>query len=165
MIAECFFFAEGLTQTWLFDNLFSESSANSSRSSSRSTSKDDSESQNEADDEREDDDDHDFLGSGSDTWPRQTRVQSEHSARFFNDPNALYKFVCEEDSRRTEVKFRLGIRDRQNLWGELKKILCVLYARKDSDRRACNFLKEVPTAHLNEAVECSHVTSWWTWCS
>ncbi|XP_074613396.1 uncharacterized protein LOC141873316 isoform X2 [Acropora palmata] len=142
------------------------SSANSSRSSSRSTTKDNSESENEADDECEDDDVHDFLGSGSDVWARQTSVPSKHNARFFNNHDALYKFVCEEDSRRSEIKFRLGIRDRQNLWGELRNILCVLYTRKGSDRMARDFLKKVPTEYLNESVEYFQLTAGLScWCS
>ncbi|KAK2563687.1 hypothetical protein P5673_012666 [Acropora cervicornis] len=142
------------------------SSANSSRSSSRSTTKDNSESENEADDECEDDDVHDFLGSGSDVWARQTSVPSKHNARFFNNHDALYKFVCEEDSRRSEIKFRLGIRDRQNLWGELRNILCVLYTRKGSDRMARDFLKKVPTEYLNESVGYFQLTAGLScWCS
>ena len=114
----------------------------------------------------EDDDDHDFLGSGSDMWAHQTSVQSKRNARFFNNHYALYKFVSEEDSSRTEIKFRIGIRDRQNLWGELKNILCVLYNRKGSDRTARYFLKEVPTEYLNEAVGYFHATARQScWCS
>lgn len=169
MIAECFLL-QALRKLDFYDNLFSGSSANSSRSSSRSslrsTTKDDSERENEADDECEDDDDHDFLGSGSDVWARQTSVPSKHHARFFNNHDALYKFVCEEDSRRSEIKFRLGIRDRQNLWGELRNILCVLYTRKGSDRMARDFLKEVPTEYLNESVEYFDLTAGLScWCS
>ena len=165
MIAECFLL-QALRKLDFYDNLFSGSSANSSRSSSRSTTKDNSESENEADDECEDDDVHDFLGSGSDVWARQTSVPSKHNARFFNNHDALYKFVCEEDSRRSEIKFRLGIRDRQNLWGELRNILCVLYTRKGSDRMARDFLKKVPTEYLNESVGYFQLTAGLScWCS
>ena len=121
------------------------------RSTSHSSSVDDSESQDEADDEYEHDDD-DFLGSGSDLWTRANSLLSERNATFYNHHKAFYKFVCEEDSSRTGIKISLGITDRLNLQGDLKGILCVLHARRDSDKSARNFLKRLPRQLLYEAV-------------
>ena len=121
------------------------------RSTSQSSTVDNSESQDEADDEYEDDDD-DFLGSGRDLWTRANSLLSERNATFYNHHKAFYKFVCEEDSSRTEIKISLGITDRLNLPGKLKDILCVLHARRDSDKSARNFLKRLPRQLLYEAV-------------
>ena len=113
---------------------------------------DESESQGEADDECEDDDE-DFLGSGSNVWNRLHSALSEREATFYNHPQAFYKFVCEEDSSRTEIKLTLGINDRFNLPVKLKHILCVLYARKSSDKNARSFLRKLPRKLLNEAID------------
>ena len=105
----------------------------------------------EADDEYDEDDDN-FLGSGSDLWNRVNSVLSEREATFYNHPKAYYKFISEEDSSRTDIKISLGINDRLNLPGKLKHILCVLYARRDSDRNARNFLRRLPRPLLEEAL-------------
>lgn len=124
------------------------SQSSSSRSTSRCSTEGDLDSQHDADDEYEDDDD--FLGSRSDMWARSNSVLAVRNATFFNDHNAFYKFIGEEDSSRTEIKIRLGIRD---LLGELNKILCVLYTRKGSDRSARIFVERVPREQLNEAID------------
>lgn len=121
-----------------------------SRSTSRSTTVNDSESQDEADDEYEEDDD--FLGNGSDLWTRTNSALSERGATFYNHHKAFYKFVCEEDSSRTEIKITLGFSDRLKLPAKVKNILCVLYTRKDSDRSARKFLKRLPRQLLKEAI-------------
>ena len=126
---------------------FTGTPATSSRSTSRSTGA----SSDEADDECDDDDD-DFLGSASDIWSRVNSEQSERDRTFYNHPKAFYKFICEEDTSRTEVKITLGITDRLNLPDKLKHILCVLYARKDSDKAARRFLKRLPRGLLEDAV-------------
>lgn len=124
--------------------------ASSSRSTSRSTGES-STSSDEADDECDDDDD-DFLGSVSDIWSRVNSGQSERDTTFYNHPKAFYKFICEEDTSRTEVKITLGITDRLNLPAKLKHILCVLYARRDSDKAARRFLKRLSRGLLEDAV-------------
>lgn len=131
---------------------FAGSPASSSRPTSRSTGAGSTSSEEEADDEGEDDDDDDFLGSASDIWSRAHSGLSERDATFYNHPKAFYKFICEEDSSRTEVKISLGITDRLNLPAKLKNILCVLYARRDSDKAARTFLKRLPRGLLDDAV-------------
>lgn len=130
---------------------FTGSSTSSSRPTSRSTRTDSNDSDDEADDECDDDDD-DFLGSVSDVWSRINSVRSERDASFYNHPKALYKFISEEDTSRTEVKITLGIADRLNLPDGLKHILCVLYARRDSDKAARIFLRKLPRGLLDDAV-------------
>ena len=130
---------------------FTGSPASSSRSTSRSTRTGSNGSEEEADDECDDDDD-DFLGSASHIWSRVHSAQSERDATFYNHPKAFYKFICEEDSSRTEVKITLGITDRLNLPDKLKHILCVLYARRHSDRAARSFLRRLPRGLLDDAV-------------
>ena len=125
------------------------SPASSSSSSSRSTRTVSGEG---ADDEYEDDDD-DFLGSASDIWNRFNSAQSENETRFYNHPDALYKFISEEDTSRTEVKITLGIADRLNLPTKLKHILRVLYTRKNSDKAARSFLKRLPAGLLDDALD------------
>ena len=131
---------------------FTGSPASSPRSTSRSTRTGSSESEEEADDER-DDDDEDFLGSASDVWSRVNSVRSERDATFYNHPKAFYKFICEEDSSRTDVKITLGIIARLNLRDKLKHILCVLYTRRDSDKAALSFLRRLPRGLLDDAVD------------
>lgn len=77
-------------------------------------------------------------------------MRSERDASFYL--KALYKFISEEDSSRTEVKITLGITDRLNLPDGLKHILCVLYARRDSDKAARIFLRKLPRGLLDDAV-------------
>jgi len=120
-------------------------------SSSRSTRIGSNDSEEEADDEYDDDDD-DFLGSASEVWSRVNSGQSERDATFYNHPKAFYKFICEEDSSRTDVKIALGITDRLNLPDKLKHILCVLYTRRVSDNTARSFLRRLPRGLLDDAV-------------
>ena len=138
-------------QMWLFLG-FTGSPAFSSCSTSRSTRTESSNSEEEADDERDDDDD-DFLGSASDIWSRVNSVRSERDATFYNDPKAFYKFICEEDSSKTDVKITLGITARLNLPDKLKHILCVLYTRRHSDKAARSFLRRLPRGLLDDAVD------------
>ena len=138
-------------QMWLFLG-FTGSPAFSSCSTSRSTHTGSIDSEEEADDERDDDDD-DFLGSASDIWSRVSSARSERDATFYNDPKAFYKFICEEDSSRTDVKITLGITARLNLPDKLKHILCVLYTRRDSDKAARSFLRRLPRGLLDDAVD------------
>ena len=128
------------------------SPASSSRSASRSSTVNDSDSQGEADDEGEDDDG-DFLGSASDILNSMNSAPSEREVTFYNHPQALYKFISEEDTSRTEIKLTLGINDRFRLPAKLKQILCVLFTRKDSDRTARNFLRGLPMELLREALD------------
>ena len=132
---------------------FTGSPASSSRSSSRSTRTGSNGSEEEADDEYDDDDDEDFLGSVSNIWSRVNSVRSERDATFYNHPKAFYKFICEEDSSRTDIKITLGIIARLNLRDKLKRILCVLYTRRDSDKAARSFLKRLPGGLLDDAVD------------
>ena len=127
------------------------SPASSSRSASRSSTVNDSESQGEADDEGEDDDG-DFLGSASDILNSMNSSLSEREVTFYNHPQALYKFISEEDTSRTEIKLTLGINDRLRLPAKLKQILCVLFTRKDSDTTARNFLRGLPVEVLQDAL-------------
>ena len=131
---------------------FTGSLSSSSSPTSRSTGAGSAGSEEEADDEGDDDDDEDFLGSASDIWRRADSRLSERCATFYNHPDAFYKFICEEDSSRTEVKISLGITDRLNLPNKLKHILCVLYARRDSDKAARTFLRRLPRRLLDDAV-------------
>lgn len=127
------------------------SPASSSRPASRSTEAASTGSGEEADCEDEDDDE-DFLGGASDIWRRTNSVESERDTKFENNPKAFYKFICEEDSSRTEVKISLGITDRLNLPAKLNHILCVLYTRRDSEKAARTFLRKLPRGLLDEAV-------------
>ena len=131
---------------------FTGSPASSSSQTSRSTRTGPNDSEEEADDECEDDDE-DFLGSASDIWSRVNSVRSERDATFYNHPKAFYKFICEEDSSRTDVKITLGITARLHLTDKLKHILCVLYTRRDSDKAARSFLKRLPGGLLDDAVD------------
>ena len=128
------------------------SPASSSRSASRSSIVNDSDSQGEADDEDEDDDG-DFLGSASDILNSMNSAPSEREVTFYNHPQALYKFISEEDTSRTEIKLTLGINDRFRLPAKLKQILFVLFTRKDADRTARNFLRGLPMELLREALD------------
>lgn len=127
------------------------SPASSSRPASRSTEAASTGSGEEADCEDEDDEE-DFLGGASDIWRRTNSVESERDTKFENHPKAFYKFICEEDSSRTEVKISLGITDRLNLPAKLNHILCVLYTRRDSEKAARTFLRKLPRGLLDEAV-------------
>ena len=131
--------------------VFTGSPVFSSHSTSLSTRTGSNDSEEEADDEHDDEDD-DFLGSTSDIWSRVNSARSERDATFYNHPKAFYKFICEEDSSRTDVKITLGITARLNLPDKLKHILCVLYTRRDSDKVARSFLRRLPRGLLEDAV-------------
>lgn len=103
-----------------------------------------------ADDEYEDDDE-DSVGNTRDIMDYSNSAQSESdSPTFHNHHKALYKFISEEDSSRTEVKFTLGFTDRLKLPDTLKHIIRALYTRKDKATRT--FLKELPPELLDEAL-------------
>ena len=126
-----------------------------SSSRSRTTS-----SEEDADDGYENDDE-DSVGSARDIMDRSYSAQSENdSPKFHNHPKALYKFISEEDSSRTEVKFTLGFTDRLKLPNELKHILRVLYTRKNSDKTARSFLRELPPGYMEEALGSDLLVFW-----
>lgn len=126
-----------------------------SSSRSRTTS-----SEEGADDGYENDDE-DSVGSARDIMDRSYSAQSENdSPKFHNHPKALYKFISEEDSSRTEVKFTLGFTDRLKLPNELKHILRVLYTRKNSDKTARWFLRELPPGYMEEALGSDLLVFW-----
>ena len=126
-----------------------------SSSRSRTTS-----SEEGADDGYENDDE-DSVGSARDIMDRSYSAQSENdSPKFHNHSKALYKFISEEDSSRTEVKFTLGFTDRLKLPNELKHILRVLYTRKNSDKTARWFLRELPPGYMEEALGSDLLVFW-----
>ena len=106
-------------------------------------------SHDDADDEGDDGDA--FQDSIDEILRRCGSCQSER-ATFYNNPKAFYKFICEEDSERSHLRFREGISDRLNISVKLEQLLCVLYSRKDTDKEARNFLKKVPNQVLAEVV-------------
>lgn len=140
----------------------SDRSSPASSSSSRSTGTFSGEG---ADDEFEDDGE-DSVGNARDIMDFFNSTQSESDPpTFYYHPKALYKFISEEDSSRTEVKLTLGFADRLKLRDKLKHIIRVLYARKNSDKAARTFLKELPEGFLDEAlgvdpvVQCNRISA------
>mgnify|MGYP001800795358 CR=1 FL=1 len=94
----------------------------------------------------------DFLDSVGSIFFQSISV-AEHPV-FDNNPNAIYRFVREEDTNGCEnVKFKLNFLDRLNAREILLEIICVLNTRKDVEPRAKDFLKQIhPHSLVTEAV-------------
>lgn len=72
---------------------------------------------------------------------------------FYNYFKVFYKFICEEDSFRIDVKIILGIIVCLNLIDKLKYIFCVFYIRRDLDKVVWSFLKRFFGGFLDDVVD------------